>query len=147
MELCLLGLLLVMPSQVFACRCAGPMSPQTAYRRADTVVVARVMTVTPNPDNNGTLATVRVSQAWKGEVPRELTVATDGTCAYRFASGQEDLLYLSRTSWGGYGATRCNGTQPLAKARKALGWLHRYGSAAKLLPDSRPALLGGSDGS
>jgi hypothetical protein len=145
--LCLAGLLLVAPSPAFACRCAGPISPQTAYRRADTVVVAKVIRVTPDPVNKSVRATVRVSQAWKEEVPAELTVATDSTCAYGFAPGEEDLLYLSRTSWGGYGTTRCNGTQSLAKAGKAIRWLNRYGRPARLLSDSHPAHEGRSDGS
>ncbi len=147
LEFCLLGLLLAAPSQALACRCAGPISPQTAYRHADVVVVAKVITVTPNAGDNGVIATVRVSQAWKEAVPGELTVATDSTCAYGFTPGHEDLLYLSRTLAGVYGTTRCNGTQPLANAKKALGWLNRYGRPAKILPDSRGAHQGGSDGS
>ncbi len=131
---CLLALLGLAPSDAFACRCAGPISPRPAYRRADVVGAARILTVIPNPGNNGGMATVRVSRAWKRAVHSELTVATDSTCAYELTRGREELLYLSRTSSGGYGTSKCDGNQRLSKAKDALDWLKRHGRPANIRP-------------
>ena len=133
---CMLALLSGMPSAALACRCAGLPSPLTAYQRADVVVVARILTVMPNPGQNGGTALVRVSRAWKEDIASEITVATDSTCAYTLMSDREDLLYLSknRLGLGGYGTSRCDGNQHLSEATQTLQWLHRHGRAARVVP-------------
>lgn len=59
-------------TQAQACRCAGPHTPQSAYRTADVVVLAEVLAVEGNFEaQGGAVATLNASRAWKAGVPAQ----------------------------------------------------------------------------
>ena len=126
------GLLLAFCAAVappaFACRCSPGMSLTTTYQRASRVVVGRVDKVSPHADQNGSTATVLVSQGWKGPVAHEITVDSMTTCAFPFAAGQEYLLYLYDEPEGRYYTSICAGNVVVAEAARALEWLKRHGA-------------------
>jgi len=121
---------LCLPRDAIACRCAGALSPRAAYQRAPVVVRAEVRSVTGDINKAGVTATLRVSQAWKKRVSREVTVFTNTTCAFVFRPGTEYLLYLYETPAEGYYTARCLGNLPITAANQSLAWLDRYGALA-----------------
>jgi hypothetical protein len=138
--LLLIALLVYAPEAVFACRCPAHRSFSDAYARAESVVTGKVSALQKNADGNGSTATVIVSQSWKAQAPQTISVSTSTTCAFNFVQGEEYLLYLYRTSQGGYYTSKCVGDLPLAKAEPALSWLKRHGKALAI-----PAAASSSD--
>ncbi len=125
---CLL-FLLALPSYASACRCPGSISPASAYKRADVVLWGKVLDVKGNIDKEGATAKISVLKAWKKGVRNEVDVFTSTTCAYVFQTGDEYLLYLSKSPDGkNYTTKKCVGNLPIPKAKKALDWLNRHGA-------------------
>jgi hypothetical protein len=131
----LLLLLLALPAASFACRCAGALSPADAYRLADVVLLGQTTAVSGDINQEGLTATVRVAQAWKQPVSREIIVSTTTTCAFSFRAHQDYLLYLSKDPQNGrYTTKACVGNQPIEAAEKALQWLKTHGKLVSLSP-------------
>lgn len=121
--------LLGLPSLAFACRCAGPVPPATAYRNAQVVVQGKILAVKGDINKEGATARVEVSKAWKKKIKSELEVSTRTTCAYEFHVGEEYLIYLQQTADGGhYSTKKCVGNVKSAEAGNALTWLERHGA-------------------
>jgi hypothetical protein len=89
------------------------------------IVLGKVLAVRPGPESGALTATVDVSKAWKRRAPGQIEVVTDSNCAYEFAPGREDLLFL-QTAPAGFGTNRCLGNEPAANAKKMLDWLKRH---------------------
>jgi hypothetical protein len=119
-------------TEAHACRCAGPHTPQSAYRAADVVVLAEVLDVEGNFEaQGGAVATLNAAKAWKARVPAALRVETRTTCAFDFRKGETYLVYLTRS--GGrapYATTICRGNLPARDAGAALEWLGQAGKSA-----------------
>ena len=121
--------LLVLPSLAHACRCAGPVSPATAYHNALAVVQGKILAVEGDINKEGVTARVRVLKAWKKKIKSEIEVSTRTTCAYDFHVGEEYLIYLQQTADGGhYSTKKCAGNFKSAEAGNALKWLQRHGA-------------------
>jgi len=132
---CFILLPLGIPSQGFACRCAGSISPAAAYRQADIVVMGKVLAVTGDINKEGATARISVSKAWKKPIPSEVVVSTTTTCAFDFQTGEEYLLYLREAADGnGYTSRKCVGNLPSCKAEKALDWLKKRGVSTGIEP-------------
>ena len=124
---CALFLLFALPAAGIACRCAGPISPSTAYQRAQAVVVGKVLDLKGDRDKEGATARIAVSRAWKQRVDAEVEVFTSTTCAFDFQVGEEYLLYLYESpKTKGYTTKKCLGNQTVVQAGKSLAWLERH---------------------
>ena len=123
---------LLAATQAQACRCAGPHTPQSAYRMADVVVLAEVLAVEGNFEaQGGAIATLNASRAWKAGVPATLRVETRTTCAFDFRQGETYLVYLTRSDGRtSYATTICRGNLRSGEAGAALEWLARRGNSA-----------------
>jgi hypothetical protein len=121
---------------VHACRCAGPHTPQTAYRTADAVALAEVLSLEGNfRAQGGAIATLNAGKAWKAGVPATLRVETRTTCAFDFRTGETYLVYLTRSGIRApYSTTICRGNLRAGDAGAALGWLERRGKPAPIGP-------------
>lgn len=120
-----------------ACRCV-PMSTAKAYRIADVVVRASVVTV-----EGGARARLRVEEAWKADVAGEVDVSTASTagtdCASDFQLGREYLIYLHRARDTGELTTEiCMGNRLTTEADTALNWMSRHGQKSKLVDGRSP---------
>jgi hypothetical protein len=116
--------------QALACRCSLGLSERAAYQRAHVVVVGRVDKVAPHADQNGSTATLTVTQGWKKRVSHEIQVETSTDCAFQFSDGQEYLLYLYDEPNGGFYTSECVGNAQLLHAGHPLDWLKRHGTPA-----------------
>lgn len=115
-----------------ACRCIAPKTPEQAFARADAVVLGEVVDVDGNFEaEGGAIATLKVRNAWKADVPATLRVETRTTCAFDFRAGATYLVYLSRSgSRTAYTTTICDGNLPVGRAGTALDWLSRKNPAS-----------------
>jgi hypothetical protein len=121
------------PSNAFACRCVEP-SVRMAYKRADVVVIAKVLKITSGPEPNAITAVLSVSQAWKRDIPTQITLVSGEDCVYMLGKDQEHVLYLTKDKAENlYGTVRCRGNKLVFKAQQALEWLRRYGKPAKIV--------------
>ncbi len=123
-----LSALLLQPSFAFACRCAGPATPQSAFGRADVIVQGKVMTVTGDINTEvGAIASVNVTKAWKGKTGIEIEILNRTTCAYDFKVGQAYLIFLNKNPDQDYYTTNiCIGNLAILEAETALEWLDQY---------------------
>jgi hypothetical protein len=88
------------------------------------IVMAQVMSVGPAPGGDGTVATLEVERAWKGESPKQLIVVTGDNCAYPFVKGRRDVLFLEKAEHG-YVTDRCAGNVEASQAKNLVEWLDR----------------------
>lgn len=91
--------LILSPTRALACSCARPPSAQEAKQWAATVVrgVAHTVEWREEGYQRQLVASLRVDTIWKGEVPEEIVVTSDGhpgMCGFPFEQGQEYILYL-----------------------------------------------------
>jgi hypothetical protein len=126
------ALLLLPATFALACRCPDSLSPEQAYRQADAVVQARVLSVTGDINGKaGASVRLRTLKVWKRGVARDLDVATRTTCAYEFNVGTEYLIYLRKSGReASYSTKKCEGNLRIAEATEALQWLAQHGSLA-----------------
>jgi hypothetical protein len=118
-------------SEAWACRCAKTNMRQL-YQRADAVVVGRVVALEVADAKSGTIkSVVSVAKSWKHPVRGQVTIHTEGTCAFHFEAGKRYLLYLTKASGAAYGTTLCSGNQPAARAASAIRWLDQHGKAKR----------------
>jgi len=126
-----LALIMILPSAALPCRCKEP-SMQVAYKRADTVVVAKVISITTDPNTRMTVV-LSVSQVWKRDSPEQVTITTGPPCGYNLEKDSEYLLYLLRAPNGIY-TDICARNRKLEQAKEPIHWLQRYGKSAKITP-------------
>jgi MacB-like periplasmic core domain len=119
-----------------ACRCREPGSTSKAYRDAQLVVRATVLSVEGEGDSpTGARARLRIEEAWKVETKAELVVTTRTTCAFDFEAGTEYLVYLTRPSVRSEWTTQiCRGNLPVTKADSAVAWLRANAKKAAVWP-------------
>ena len=136
-----LGFVLLLPGAAEACRCRPP-SFQVAYKRAQAVVVARVVSI-ENRANNVQVAVLSVSQAWKRDLPARLTVIAGGqVCGFSLEENREYVLYLFVNSNQDYATSNCVGNKFIdhpklpppdaAAAKEAVAWLQKHGKSGKV---------------
>jgi hypothetical protein len=132
--LLLLGWIAV-PS-AWACRCREPGSTSKAYRDAQLVVRATVVSVEGEGDSpTGARARLRIEEAWKLETKAELVVTTRTTCAFHFEAGKEYLVYLTRSSVRDEWTTQiCRGNLPVTQAGAPVAWLRANAKKAAVQP-------------
>ena len=135
-------LAVMLPAPALACRCTEPKSVRGAYQKARAVVVARVLEVHGESRLDGLTAVLSVSQAWKKDVPPQLTIVSGTTCRYDLEPNRDYLLYLTHDPkmLGGrddetYTTGICLGNKPLAEAKKAVEWLQKNGRASAVRPE------------
>lgn len=114
-----------------ACRCIEP-GPAESYGRAAAVVRANVIKVVAAPEGPGSTAILKVSQAWKSEVPEELAVTTVTTCAFDWRQGKGYFLFLVRDGTGFFSTGRCLGNQPVDSAAELVKWLGEHGASVQV---------------
>jgi hypothetical protein len=122
-----------------ACSCIGPATPCAANADADAIFVGTVertwwetksISVSDEPDAKkirvGFPVTVfKVVEPFRGVKGGKVEVRGGGTnCDYRFATGKSYLVYSSSDDAGTFYSDICGRTQPLAKAREDLDYLH-----------------------
>ena len=135
----LIGVMAVPATPVYACSCIPPEPPGIALQRASAVFVGRAAAVedagrrllfTPVfpfvqlvPRGFGPVTTTfEVSRIWKGPKNGRLTVeaaADDGMCGFRFAQGQEYVVYASGEG-SGLSTDSCSRTRALDAADEDL---------------------------
>ena len=130
---CLGILLLGLPVVSFACRCPDSISPTTAYRQADIVLLGKVMAVEGDINREGATARISVSEVWKKKIQHEINVSTATTCAFEFKLHEEYLLYLHVSPDGEHYTTKkCVGNLPISEAKDALDRLKHQGTAMEI---------------
>lgn len=111
---------------VSACRCAPP-AVRTAYKRADTVITAKVLSI--DADSGGRQrVSLSVSQAWKRTVPDDLTINNSRVCPFSFEEGKDYLLFVSKDQNGALYVDRCTRNRPVEQADESLRWLQQNAS-------------------
>lgn len=118
-------------STALACRCSEP-GPQAAYRSANTVVHAKVLSVTKENDGDGIAYVVEVRESWKQPVPSQIAVHTGTTCSFDAEVGATYVLFLRQDTPAVYETAKCMGNRPEASSRELLKFLR-----AKTSPDYR----------
>lgn len=109
-----------------ACRCAPP-SVRTAYKRAEAIVVARVLQIsgdTPGKQN----VKLSISQTWKKTVPTDLTIDNSSVCPLNIEEGRNYLLFITRDQNGTLYVDRCSRNQLIEQADDSLQWLQQHAS-------------------
>ena len=104
-----------------ACRCRPPAPPLEALKKSKAAFVGKVTAV--KVDGRQKVVSVAVSQSWKGDVAKEITVHTAGSsaaCGYGFQVGKEYLIYCSGKSGDVWTTNLCTRTRPLGKAKEDL---------------------------
>ena len=116
--------------QAHACSCAAPGSPSEELEKFDAVFAGRVILIhhsyDPNarsvtPEDRSTIG-FEVTTVWKGAVHETTNITTPptgGSCGYTFVEGETYVVYASDSSYadGGYTASICSRTAPLAEAQ------------------------------
>jgi hypothetical protein len=121
---------LAMADAAFACRCAGPFTPQESYEHADAIVLAEVTGVSGDIDaEGGAIVTLQAEISWKHKVPAMLKVETRSTCAFDFMAGERYLVYLTRSgARADYSTTKCAGNLPYSQSASSIKWLQTRGT-------------------
>ena len=92
-------------SPAYACKCAAPPNPETAYESAVTVFQGTVVSmegVTPHgattddPESLDVLVEFRSTTVWKGPAPENISVTTprqEASCGVTFLTGEVYVVY------------------------------------------------------
>ncbi len=123
-RLLVIGLLSVfaLPRPCAACSCVA-FTPDEKIARADVIFRGRVTAVSPDANASSLYTrggvTFQVEMSWKGSVPPEIAVSTDGfwgQCGIRFARGEEYLVYAKEGGSGGLTLESCRGTRSVRES-------------------------------
>ena len=123
--LAVLSLSVCLVSVANACRCVPPAPPKESMEKSLGVFAGEVTAV--KTEGRMLLATVTVTQSWKGEPAKEVTVRTNSSsaaCGYSFQKGNSYIIYCTGKNDAGWATNLCTRTRPLAQAKddlKALG--------------------------
>ncbi len=89
----------LMPSNAYACSCAGPGTPQDGLQMAGAVFAGKVLNITQTAQPYSQHRVLfEVISTWKGDVGREVIITTAGNsaaCGYEFSVGSTYLVYAS----------------------------------------------------
>ncbi|MCL1824838.1 MAG: hypothetical protein FWG26_02675 [Betaproteobacteria bacterium] len=132
-------MLLLASSQAMACRCQNP-EPESAYTRADAVVLVKIREVTQVQENVERMET-EVLQSWKLKVTEDsdtlVVFSRANECPYVGQKGETHLLYLYLEKFSdlpegfpeGFWTGNCVGNWPESypQAIRHIQWLNRYG--------------------
>ena len=129
-----LSFMVLNPAIGWACRCKNPATTSAAYSKADIVVYGHVDSLTGDINTqSGSVAAITVSDAWKGEVPRQIKLNNQTTCAYDFKVGQYYLVFLNKTATKGeLETTICSGNLSVGDVGSAKQWLNSKGMKAQI---------------
>ena len=119
------------PGQAHACKCAQPGSPSEELRVSSAVFAGKVVSVRHTYDPDGRSVSrddhstigFEVSAVWKGTVYEDMyitTPPTGGSCGFRFAEGEEYIVYAHDSAYGdgGYAVGICTRTALLEQAQE-----------------------------
>ena len=121
------------PSIVYACSCAEPVTVEVEFNRSEAVFTGRVLEVREQKNLKGAMtkaALFEVSRIWKGGPESQIIVHTGsggGDCGYHFEEGKEYIVYAHPSTM--YGNKEllvtiiCNRTNELAGAQEDLAIL------------------------
>jgi len=128
--LCVIALLPIINTPLFACSCVPERPVCEAYQSADAVFLGEVPWRPMNLLSLllGTTASLRVIEVFKGELGEEVTLqmnfAFPGGCSYSFRVGERYLVYAYQRD-GHFGTSICSRTRPIQKAEDDLDFLRR----------------------
>lgn len=125
----ILGTMLSIPRQAWACSCAGSSPPSAAFANADAVFVGKATAKFPIPAS-GVYVPFTVSRSWKGVTSTHVIIYTGsggGDCGYGFTPGKEYVVYANDYN-GALGTTICHRTNPTASAITDLLYLSTLSS-------------------
>jgi len=124
---------IVIPSNVYACSCAQPLTVEAELSRSEAVFTGRVLEVKEHKDLNGFVtksALFDISEIWKGGSQSQIIIHTGGgggDCGYHFEEGKDYLVYASQSTMYGDKAHLvtiiCDRTNVLAQAHEDLSKL------------------------
>jgi hypothetical protein len=115
----------------FPCTCVSA-SLKTYYKRADAVVVAKVISVSNLTEGEVSItAKLEIIDAWKKMLPKQIEVISGSSCMYNFQVGEKHLLYLQKAEANRFSTIQCQGNLPFDKSRNSLNWLKRYGKKSR----------------
>ncbi|MBI4815678.1 MAG: hypothetical protein HY791_05460 [Deltaproteobacteria bacterium] len=115
----LAALLILLSSDVMACRCPGPETPAEAFSLATLVFTGTVVELSKT-------VAIRVEERFKGSVPERVAVESPApSCRYPFERARQYLVY-AREVEGKVVTTICERTSPLAWAVRELSLLRKY---------------------
>ncbi|MGM0883256.1 MAG: hypothetical protein ACQEXQ_19735 [Bacillota bacterium] len=121
------------PSNVYACSCAQPLTVEAEFSRSEAVFAGRVLEVQEYRNLNGSVTKstlFEISQIWKGGSESQIIIHTGGgggDCGYHFEEGKEYLVYAHPSTM--YGDKEllvtiiCDRTNVLAQAQEDLAIL------------------------
>ncbi len=121
-------LLLSLTGNAVACRCTEP-PVWTAYKGAEAVVMAKVISTSPGNTPTATLIKAEIIESWKQSVSGVVNITTDTDCAYAVKVGNEYLLFLVEDGAGNYSTGECMGNHAKATSARAVTWLRRHAAA------------------
>jgi hypothetical protein len=114
-------LLTALSIEALACRCLPPKPPAEAMEKSLGVFAGKVTATKVNGQQ--LIATVSVSQSWKGEPAREVTVRTassSAACGIAFKADTEYLFYCTGEKEGVWATNSCTRTRGLKGAKEDL---------------------------
>ena len=106
---------------VDACRCRPPGAPEAEKEKSIGVFAGTV--IATKVEGQHLIASVAVSQSWKGSPAKEVTVRTASNgarCGFGFQEGQEYLIYCSGEKDGVWATHLCTRTRTLERATEDL---------------------------
>ena len=112
---------LAAPSSLLACSCAGPMTEQESFDRADAVFTGRVVRVRTVRDTTGwerRAVTFAVGRWEKGGERHTVVVRTGmggGDCGFEFRKRRTYRVFAGRGPDGGLGTGICSGTRQISE--------------------------------
>jgi hypothetical protein len=121
------------PSSVYACSCAQPLSVEEELSRSTEVFAGRVLKVKEQRSMDGSMtkaALFEVSEIWKGRSESQIIIHTGSSgadCGYHFEEDKEYLVYANPSTM--YGDKEllvtiiCDRTKVLAQAQEDLAIL------------------------
>ena len=121
MSLISVALVLLFIGHADACRCRPPAPPKESLEKSLGVFEGKVTAI--KVEGRMLLATVAVSQSWKGEPAKEVTVRTNSSsaaCGVSFQEGKSYVIYCTGKNDAGWATNLCTRTRPLAQAKEDL---------------------------
>lgn len=77
-----------------ACKCRQPPPPKESLEQSDAVFLGKVTSIAE--EENGIVATIEVTQSWKGVKEAKVTVSTaahSASCGFGFEKGKQYVVY------------------------------------------------------
>ena len=105
-QLFILGLMMFLHTDVFACSCETRSEPlaekvRKAKAESDAIFTGSVLSITENTTDEYISVELKVIEVWKGEIAQKVTVLSglhDGNCRYPFKVGKLYLVYAHHST-------------------------------------------------